>query len=190
MTYPKDLLGVWRSMQNRCYCKSQKAYKDYGGRGISVEAIWRGPEGFKRFLVDMGPRPLGGTVDRIDNEKNYGPSNCEWATRYAQARNKRNNRMITAGGKTQTLVDWAREMGCSHGAILYRINKGMSAEQAVTLPIEKRPNSKLNEQDVLFILQTYPTMTSQALADKLHVSKKTILNVIHGKTFVDVLKGL
>lgn len=183
----KRLIGVWRSMHNRCYNSNQKSYPLYGGRGIAVDAAWHGAEGFKRFLADMGPCPEGGTLERVDNNANYGPSNCRWATRSEQSRNKRNNKFITANGKTQTLMDWAKELGCAHTAILYRLRKGMSEQDAVTTPIPERPNAKLEAKDALYVRSNYPTMTAQALATKLGVSKKTVLNIIHGKTFVDVI---
>ena len=188
MESSKRLLGVWRSMHNRCYNSTQASYKNYGGRGIAVDAVWHGAGGFARFLQDMGPCPDGGTLERIDNNANYGPSNCRWATRGEQAKNKRNNRLISANGKTQTLQDWARDLGCSHSAIILRIRKGMSEQDAVTKPVPERPNSKLSAQDALFVRSNYPTMTAQALATKLGVSKKTVLNIIHGKTFAAVTK--
>lgn len=182
----KKLLGVWRSMHNRCYNRSQASYKNYGGRGIAVDACWHGADGYKQFLADMGPCPEGGTLERIDNDANYGPANCRWATRAEQAKNKRNNRFITANGTTRTLSEWARELGCKHAAILYRIRRGMSEQDAVLTPIPQRPNSKLGAEDALFVRANYPTMTAQALATHLGVSKKTVLNIIHGKTFKDV----
>lgn len=184
----KKLVGVWRGMHNRCYNKNQKSYEAYGGRGIGVDACWHGAQGFKQFVQDMGNRPEGGTLERINNGANYGPKNCRWATRDEQSRNKRNNRFITANGKTQALIDWAKELGCSHSAIIYRLKNGMSEQDAVTLPIPKRPNSKLCEKDALYVRENYPTMSAQALADVLRVSKKTVLNIIHGKTFADVVK--
>lgn len=186
MEYSKRLLGVWRTMHNRCYNQKQKCHPDYGGRGIAVDADWHGAAGFQRFLQDMGPCPEGGTLERIDNNANYGPENCRWATRNEQARNKRNNHFITANGKTQILEDWAKELGCKNSAILYRIRKGMTEQEAVTKPIPKRPNSKLIEKDALYVRANYPTMTAQALATKLGVSKKTVLNILHGRTFADV----
>lgn len=186
MATHKRLLGVWRTMHNRCYNAKQKCYPHYGGRGIAVDACWHGPAGFKQFLADMAECPEGGTLERIDNDKNYGPSNCRWATRAEQARNKRNNRFLTANGRTQTLQDWARELGCNHTAILNRLKSGMSEQEAVTKPVPKRPNSKLVEADALYVRANYPTMTAQALATKLGVSKKTVLNIIHNKTFADV----
>ena len=188
MKHTKKLLGIWRSMHNRCYKPSQKSYEHYGARGIQVDACWHGAEGFNKFFVDMGEPSEGQTLERIDNNANYSPENCKWATRAEQAKNKRNNHFITVKGKTQTLTDWAREIGCKNGAILNRINNmGMTPEQAVTTPIPKRPNSKLQEKDALYVRANYPTMTAQALAAKLGVSKKTVLNILHGKTFADVL---
>jgi hypothetical protein len=177
---------AWRAMHARCYDSKVKSYADYGARGIYVADRWHGAEGFKNFLADMGERPEGCTLERIDNDGPYSPENCRWASRADQSRNKRNNRFITANGKTQTLQDWSVELGCSHAAILYRLKKGMSEQEAVTLPIPKRPNSKLQDKDALYVLENYPTMSAQALADVLGVSKKTVLNIIHGKTFADV----
>ena len=182
----KRLLGVWRTMHNRCNNKNQKCYPNYGGRGIAVDACWQGAQGFKQFLTDMGPCPDGGTLERIDNNANYGPSNCRWATRSEQARNKRNNRFLTANGQTKTLQEWANQLGCNHVAILNRLKAGMPEHEAVTKPIPQRPNSKLTPEDALYVLANYPTMTALALAKKLGVCSKTVLNIIHGKTFTDV----
>jgi hypothetical protein len=135
----------------------------------------------------MGPRPEGGTLERIDNHGPYSPENCKWATRSEQAGNKRNNRWITANGKTQTLAQWAKELGCNPSNILYRIKSGMTEEQAVTTPIAERPNSKLTAEDAAYVKENYPMLTSTVLAAKLGVSKKTVLNIIHGRTFRDVL---
>ena len=187
MKQSKKLLGVWRSMHSRCYNSNQKSYANYGGRGICVDPSWHGSAGFVQFLADMGELPEGGTLERIDNSANYGPSNCKWATRAEQAKNKRNSRYITANGKTQVLAEWAKELGCNSAAILYRLKKGMSEQDAVTQPIAQRPNSKLQPKDALYVRANYPTMTAQAIASKLGVCKKTVLNIIHGKTFADVI---
>lgn len=176
---------MWRGMHNRCYNSNVKCYKHYGGRGIVVDPRWHGKEGFFNFIADMGPKPEGASLDRIDNNGPYSPENCKWATQSEQANNKRNNRWITANGQTMTLAQWAKQLGCNPSNILYRIKSGMSEEQAVTTPVADRPNSKLTVADAVFIKDNYPMLTATAMAQKLGVSKKTVLNVLHGKTFRD-----
>jgi len=180
------ILGVWRGMHNRCYNQKQACHKHYGGRGICVDSRWHGAEGFQNFLRDMGPPPEGGTLERVNNDGPYSPENCRWATREEQARNKRNNRMITANGQTLAMAQWAKLLKCSPSAILARIKSGMTAQEAVTVPIPERPNSKLTVEAVRFIRNSYPVKTLQMLADELNVSKKTVMNVVHGKIFKDV----
>jgi hypothetical protein len=175
-------------MHNRCYNPSNKSYKDYGGRGIFVRPEWHGKEGFDRFLSDMGFPPAGCSLDRKNNDGPYGAENCFWATKVQQASNKRNSRHITANGKTQTMAAWARELGCSPATILLRIQKGMTPEASVTAPVQNRPNSKLDAEQVLSIVQSYPSKTFAALACEYGVSKKTVMNIVHGRIYKDVLQ--
>lgn len=173
-------------MHNRCYNTKQKCYKDYGGRGIFVVDRWHGSEGYTNFVKDMQEPSAGQMIDRIDNNGPYSPENCKWSSYLEQANNKRNNRWITANGESKTLAQWARVLGCNPAAILYRLNKGMSEQEAVTTPIQVRPNSKLTVANVLFVRENYPVMTMQAIANKLGVSKKAVMNIIHGKTYTDI----
>lgn len=127
---------TWSSILRRCLNPRQAAYKDYGAKGVTVAAEWRGPGGYERFLAHVGRRPSPAhTIDRKDSARGYEPGNVRWATMKEQQNNRRNNRRITAGGETLTLQAWAERLGCSHTSILGRIRRGMSEEEAVTRPI-------------------------------------------------------
>lgn len=78
----------WRAMKARCLRPQSRDYPRYGGRGIGIDARWLGREGFVNFLADMGPRPEGLTIDRIDNDQGYGPGNCRWSTSAEQRHNR------------------------------------------------------------------------------------------------------
>lgn len=123
---------AWCSMRWRCTNKARRDYPDYGGRGITICARWAL---FENFLEDMGIRPAGLSIDRIDNSGNYEPGNCRWATGSEQARNKRSNRVIEHDGERLTLVEWARRTGLPRSAITNRIKAGWSVSKAMTTPL-------------------------------------------------------
>jgi hypothetical protein len=121
---------VWTLMRQRCENPKFPAYRDYGGRGISVCERW---QEFENFYADMGSRPTPDhEIDRIDNDGPYAPVNCRWTTRTEQCNNKRNNRRLTHDGRTMTAAEWSRELGISQNLIANRLHKGWSVERALT----------------------------------------------------------
>lgn len=122
--------GVWRSMIDRCYDPNESHYANYGGRGIKVADRWRGPGGYRLWLEDMGSRPTTRhSVDRKNNDGDYEPGNCYWATKGQQARNRRSNVWITLRGETKCLTDWAKLIGVSPLTIKTRVKRGYSDER-------------------------------------------------------------
>jgi hypothetical protein len=98
---------IWRQMRYRCSNPNAPEYKNYGGRGIKVCARW---DSFKCFLADMGEPPTDKpTIERVNNNRNYEPENCKWATYKEQLNNRRGNNRVTAFGRTQTVTQWAEE---------------------------------------------------------------------------------
>jgi hypothetical protein len=109
---------TWAGMIQRCCNPKNPGYYKYGARGIRIARRWFR---FENFLHDMGERPTGKTIDRIDNTGDYKPGNCRWATPKEQANNSRRVRMITFKGKTQNLSDWAKEIGITSGTLYVRL---------------------------------------------------------------------
>lgn len=124
---------AWENMLSRCYKPADRMYKSYGGRGIGVCQSWR--DNFSVFLTDMGDPPAGMTLDRVDNSLGYSPYNCRWASYVDQANNRRTNRIITIGDTSQTVAQWARQLGISCHVIHTRLYKGMSEHDAVMRPL-------------------------------------------------------
>lgn len=118
------LYHIWDSMKARCYNEKHMAYKNYGGRGISICDEWRNSfEAFHTWALENGYSDEL-TIDRIDVNGNYEPSNCHWITANQQANNKRNTVYITISGVTKSAAQWAREIGVSRSAIYSRIKYG------------------------------------------------------------------
>lgn len=128
----KSTYKTYRSMLLRCYCKTAVPYKNYGLKGIIVCDRWR--ESFFNFLEDMGERPDGKTLDRIDCKGNYFKENCRWSTLKEQARNTSRNHFITAFGATKTLTDFSLEYSLDLSTLSGRLRKGWAPEEALTLP--------------------------------------------------------
>jgi hypothetical protein len=126
---------VWRTMKKRCTDQNGRWWHIYGGRGIRVCKRWLDPKsGFENFLADMGPRPQGMQLDRRENNGNYTPKNCRWATPKQNSRNTRRVIMLTFQGRTQALGDWEDELGFKHKTLYSRIHSGWSVKRALTTP--------------------------------------------------------
>lgn len=138
---------IWQQIINRCTNPKAINWKDYGGRGIRICNRWlrgeNGKTGFECFYDDMGPRPEKLTIHRKDNDGNYEPTNCVWATRLVQNNESRHNNMLTFDGKTQSLSNWAREKNLSRTSLSLRINRDKwSVERALTTPMRVWPKPR------------------------------------------------
>jgi hypothetical protein len=123
---------AWCNMRGRCFDPKNSAYKRYGGRGIMVCKRWLK---FENFIADMGLRPSPKhSLDREDNDGNYTPKNCRWATKKQQNDNTSQNRWLTLHGVTRTISDWSKHTGIRRLTIGWRLDRGWSAERALTTP--------------------------------------------------------
>ncbi len=125
---------IWERMISRCHNPKDWAFAYYGGRGIRVCKRWRtSPE---TFIADMGERPSNKyTVNRKDNDGNYDPENCEWATDTEQARNTRRNHLVTIGGETLCLSAWCERFKVSPALVHCRLRYGWTIEKALATPV-------------------------------------------------------
>ncbi len=126
----------WAAMKGRCKDKSSR---HHGARGISVCERW---EDFNNFLADMGERPAGHSIDRIDNDGNYEPGNCRWATATTQARNTRVAVMLTIDGETKPLIEWAESVGISRAGLKSRIKSGWPVREAVFTKVHNNKENR------------------------------------------------
>lgn len=129
---------TWSMMKQRCYNPKHFRYMFYGGRGITVCERWR--NSFIAFYEDMGERPSKCTLDRIDNDGNYTPENCRWATAVQQGNNRITNRGITCKGETKNLKQWAAITGIDRSLISRRLHKGWPIEKALFQPVIVMPH--------------------------------------------------
>lgn len=124
---------AWQNMKDRCLNDRSSKYADYGGRGIAVCARWMV---FENFFADMGPRPSPAhSLERKDNEAGYTPGNCEWATKKAQARNRRNTTYLRVRNENVTIEEWSERTGIKTVTLRKRLRMGWSPRRIVTTPI-------------------------------------------------------
>jgi hypothetical protein len=134
---------TWSMMRNRCRNPRAQNFKYYGGRGITVCERWAS---FANFITDMGPPPSRAhSIDRIDNDGNYVPGNCRWATQSQQTRNARRSRMVTFDGMTKSLMQWAEDLSMPYTMLHQRLTTlKWSVERAFThapQPWSSRPRT-------------------------------------------------
>jgi hypothetical protein len=127
---------IWTQMKVRCNNPKNKGYKNYGGRGIKVCERWQ--KSFADFISDMGQRPSPNhSIERIDNDGDYEPQNCKWATYTEQANNTRNNHFLTFNGETLTINQWARKLGIDRRVLTSRLIRGWSVERVLGEKLHK-----------------------------------------------------
>lgn len=123
----------WTRIKGRCLNEQNTDYRHYGGRGIVVCNRWK--DSFPNFLADMGQPAKGMTIERINNNGNYEPSNCRWATRKEQGNNRRNNIFVTIGTETKTVTNWCLQVGLRPQRAIDRIRLGWNPVEAVLTPL-------------------------------------------------------
>lgn len=129
------LYTVWHNMRERCQNPNATEYHRYGGRGISVCAAWENYETFRDWALSHGYSPSL-SIDRKDNDGNYSPDNCRWATAKEQANNTSKTRLIELDGERLSVSEWARKLGINQSTLSMRLNKyGWSAEKALTTEV-------------------------------------------------------
>lgn len=127
----------WVAMRERCSNPQALAYRNYGARGVSVCPRW---DSFTNFLSDMGPRPLGKTLDRVDNQVGYCPGNCRWATYQEQGNNTRRTVILEFRGEKLSMKQWAVRAGMKYITVVSRVNAGQTPEQVLLTPVSGRPS--------------------------------------------------
>lgn len=135
------LYGIWNHIKTRCLKKYDDRYKDYGGRGITICKEWLDYENFYNWAINNGYKN-NLSIDRINNNGNYEPCNCRWATPKEQSQNTRRNRLIEYNGQKKCLALWAEELKMSYELIRSRLRRSWTIEEALTTPKNENRASK------------------------------------------------
>lgn len=126
---PHPLYSTWSGMRARCRNPNFRQWNNYGGRGITICERW---DDFSKFAEDMGERPEGCSLDRIDNDKGYSPENCRWADRKQQQKNRSNALFVTIEGETFRLMDLAKSSGVDRATLMDRVKRGLPYAQVIS----------------------------------------------------------
>jgi hypothetical protein len=133
------IFNLWQHMWQRCTNPKQINYADYGGRGIKVCDRWKS---FDAFMIDMPPREGNKSLDRIDNNGDYTPTNCKWSTQKEQCRNKRNNVLYIVDGEMLTAVEIAENNNMKYQTLYSRLRSGMAIDIAIKKPVARKAYAK------------------------------------------------
>jgi hypothetical protein len=136
------LRQVYYNMMARCLNPNHKHYADYGGRGITVCDRWSGENGRDIFLADMGPRPEGYVLDRLNNDQGYSPENCAWVTWLESQRNRRTSIYMYIDGKRKHYADVANDNGLIPSTLLSRMKNGWPKDKLLQPARPRKPNKK------------------------------------------------
>ncbi len=134
--------NAWRAMLKRCHRPLNPSYERYGGRGIKICDRWL--QSFENFLSDMGMCPPGMTLERKENNGNYEPGNCKWATQKEQANNRSDNCVLTFNGRTQTTAQWGDELGIGRTTMSWRLRHKWPVDRILTTPVRCNDSAAKN----------------------------------------------
>lgn len=176
---------AWIAMKQRCCNPKHPFYSHYGGRGIAICQRWLCS--FPDFFSDMGLRPSAKhTLDRIDNNGNYEPSNCRWATQQVQLGNRRLTIMLEHEGETLPLVEWSKRTGIPAWVLRYRVKQKWSSR--ATLSTAYLPHPKLTEEDVKSIRRD--SRRSADIARQFHLHPSTVRHIKAGRLYPVLEEGM
>ena len=172
----------WCNMKTRCLNRNHVSFHDYGGRGIVICERWL--RSFTNFLADMGEKPSKAHfLDRVDNDGNYEPSNCRWATNIMQARNRRSSRKITFNGETKCLAEWAEITEMPYHIIRDRLDDGWSVADALnTKPRDKGRKLKAVHVPIIRVMAE-DGLQQKLIAEMFGVCRSLVSNIVSGHTW-------
>lgn len=183
----RRLYKIWLGMKARCFNRNNIAYSRYGGKGIIVCNEWSNDFSlFYDWSIYNGYNEKL-TIDRIDNNKNYEPSNCRWATRVQQSRNKSDNVYIEINGVTKLAVEWEMEYNLNSRLIYSRLHRGFTGEELLK-DTNRNRNTKLSKEEVIKIAEIIKegNLKNKQIAEIYDVSESTIKRIKNGTCWSDI----